>query len=438
MSMHGHRPKRHAIIGMAVIMLSIALPLTATNLVIGTGNDWVTMGFGNNEDDGHSFSVYGAARFDNGLMLSIDLDGYTDQQTIHKRYSTLSLALSYPFSFQPWPHVALSLSPTVGVHLAGNLGLEGLQNLLHRILGRDAVVLPEAYEELKVMALMGADAHAVVSLGFHRLGVGVTASSIPLWKSRIDLSLFWQLKELFTFGVGYRAPFVHDDHPVHGLDQGQDNGFYLFSIYQTPLLHTAWAIWPGTGFSWGSFGIDVLSFGQPKRFAHADLSTVSGIYYDPEGYQSRVSALLYRGFLLQVHYSNGPTAQGSIYRRNIGMWSLGWQWEPFDDQALLRPSLSLLAGLKRYNLTMNLSQVLIDEVRPAIGIEAGLGLGRKNGWIVGNSAYHFRLGVALHYTFAVSSLTAPDPQWDRIARPWTLIFGLALQIDHDLGAGAQY
>ncbi|MDY0304083.1 MAG: hypothetical protein RBQ65_05450 [Sphaerochaeta sp.] len=435
--MHGHRPKRHAMIGMAVVMLSIVLPLTPASLILGTGNDWITMGFGNNEDDGHSFSVYGATRFDNGLLLSIDIDGYTDQQTIHKRYSTLNLALSYPFSFQPWPNVELSLSPTVGVHLAGNLGLEAVQNLLHRILGRDEVALPEAYQELKVMALMAASASASVSLGSHRLGVSALASSVPLWESRFDFSLYYQIGKLITIGVGYHLPIAHDDHPVRSIDLAQSHGFYLSSLYQTPLIQTTWIIWPGTGFSWGGFGIDVLSFGQPKRFVHADLSTVSGIYYDTEGFQTRISALLFRGFLLQVHYSNGPTAKGSIYRRNIGMWSLGWQWEPFDEHALLRPSLSLLAGVKRYNLNMNLSQVIIDEIRPAIGIEAGLGLGRKNGWVVGSSAYHFRLGVALHYTFAVSSLTAPDPRWDRIAQPWTLIFGLALQIDHDLDTGVR-
>lgn len=132
-----------------------------------------------------------------------------------------------------------------------------------------------------------------------------------------------------------------------------------------------------------------------------------------------------------MHYSNGPTEKGATYRRNIGAWSIGWQWEPVRSSALLRPSLSLFAGLKRYNLIKDYTTPVIEAVLPAIGIEAGVGLGKKDAWIVGNSACHLRLGFALHYTFGSESLVASYPQWDRIARPITLLLGLVLQIDHD-------
>lgn len=415
-----------------MLFVAILLPLGATSLVIGTGNDWITMGFGNNTDDGHSFSVSAHAAFDTGLSLLFDLDGYTDQRETAMRYSTLSLSLSYPFSFHPHPNLALTLSPLGGVHLSGDLGLQALQNLLHRILGRDEVFLTEAYDGVRAMVTLGANAQVSLTMGSHRLGARVAATTVPEWESRLDLSLLYQVEEMLTVGVGYLARFDHDHHPVRTLSVAQSQGLYLFSSYHSPLLNTAWAIWPETGFSWGSFGIDVLAFTQPKRFATSDLSTVSGIYYDRNGYQMRVSGLLYRGFLLQVHYSNGPTEKGAALRRNIGAWSVGWQWEPFSASAFLRPSISLFAGLKRYNLIKDYTTPVIEAILPAIGIEAGVGLGKKDAWIVGDSAYHFRLAVALHYTFESGSLVACDPQWERIARPLTLLFGLVLQIDHDL------
>jgi len=433
--MHQARLKNVRLLSLVIVLSTVTLlRLSAASLVVSTGNDWITMGFGNNEDDGHSFSVSAHASLNNGLSLLLDLDGYTDQQTAGQRYSTLSLSLSYPFTYHPGSNWELSLSPMVGVHLAGNLGLETLQNLLHRILDRDEVHLAEAYDGLQAMVLLGGDAQASIRLGAHRLGASLVATTVPEWESRANVSLFYQLGELFRAGVGYQERWAHEHHPVRTLDLAQSRGFYLFSTYHTPLLSTAWAIWPESGFSWGSFGFDALAFSQPKRFEKTDLSTVNGIYYDTAGYQTRVSALLYRAFLIQVHYSNGPTAPGEDFRRNIGLWSVGWQWEPASSSALLRPSLSLLAGLKRYNLIEGYTQTRIDTVLPAVGIEAGLGLGRKNGWIVGDSAYHFRLGVALHYTFAAGTLTASYPHWDRIARPATLLFGLALQIDHDFGA----
>ncbi|MCK9548599.1 MAG: hypothetical protein M0Q37_08835 [Sphaerochaeta sp.] len=430
-----HRTPTVRSLALVIILLaSTLLPLLATSLVIGTGNDWITMGFGNNEDDGHSFAVSAHATVDNGLSLLFDLDGYTDQREVDLRYSTLSLSLSYPFTYRPHPSLELSLSPLVGAHLAGDLGLQTLQNLLHRILGRDEVFLGEAYDGVKGMVLLGASTQAAVTLGSHRVGARVEAATVPLWESQGDLSLFWQGWDLIRAGIGYHARFDHDHHPVRTLELTQNRGLYLFSTYHTPLLHTAWTIWPETGFSWGSFGFDVLAFGQPKRFVEADLSTVNGIYYDTAGYQTRVSALLYKGFLVQVHYSNGPTAKGAAFRRNIGTWSVGWQWEPANPSALLRPSLSVLAGVKRLNLVENYSTVRIDALRAVAGVEAGVGLGRKDGWVVGNSAYHFRFGVAVHYTFASTSLSAPALHWDQINRPLTLLFGLALQIDHDFDA----
>ena len=414
-----------------MLFVAILLPLGATSLVIGTGNVWITMGFGNNTDDGHSFSVSAHAAFDTGLSLLFDLDGYTDQRETAMRYSTLSLSLSYPFSFHPHPNLALTLSPLGGVHLSGDLGLQALQNLLHRILGRDEVFLTEAYDGVRAMVTLGANAQVSLTMGSHRLGARVAATTVPEWESRLDLSLLYQVEEMLTVGVGYLARFDHDHHPVRTLSVAQSQGLYLFSSYHSPLLNTAWAIWPETGFSWGSFGIDVLAFTQPKRLAKADLSTVSGIYYDRNGYQMRVSGLLYRGFLLQVHYSNGPTEKGAPLRRNIGAWSVGWQWEPFSASAFLRPSISLLPASSA--TTSSRSTDAHHRSHSACHRHRSRrGLDKKDAWIVGDSAYHFRLAVALHYTFESGSLVASDPQWERIARPLTLLFGLVLQIDHDL------
>ncbi|MDX9915379.1 MAG: hypothetical protein RBS49_05750, partial [Sphaerochaeta sp.] len=69
-----HRTPTVRSLALVIILLaSTLLPLLATSLVIGTGNDWITMGFGNNEDDGHSFAVSAHATVDNGLSLLFDL-----------------------------------------------------------------------------------------------------------------------------------------------------------------------------------------------------------------------------------------------------------------------------------------------------------------------------------------------------------------------------
>lgn len=424
--------RRLFLAGSLAVVLACAHALGAASLTVGTGNDWITMGFGNNEDDGHSFSVFGAFEADNGLAAHLILDGFTDQRDTATRYSTLAFTLSYPITHRLRPQLSLTVQPAIGTLLAGALGLEALQNLLHRILGRDEVYASEAYEGLLAMPVFSARALLSAQSGHQHIEAAITLQAIPAWQRSMDLSLLWSFDRLITVGLGIVCESSSDDTAVRMRERAQKTGPYLLTRYDSSLLHTSWTIWGQTGFSWGTFGFDPLAFGQTPRFEHSDLSIIGGIYYDLLGYQSRVSGLVYKHLLVQVHYSNGPVAPQSTFRRNIGLWSVGWRWEPRGATSLLSPSLSLLAGAKRYNVLQHIDQGLVDEVHPTIGMEVGLTLGSSHPLIVGPDAYRLAMSVAVHYTLGSVSVPSIHPRWEEIARPLSLLFGLVLYIDHDL------
>lgn len=421
-----------------LLILLLTLPLSGlvaqlSTLEIGTGNDWVTFGLGNNQDDGHSFSVYLNGETTKGFGFSLILDGVTDQQFSHERYGALALSLSQRLSLRLAPAVTLSLEPAIGVAAAGNLGLEWIQNTLHGLLGRAPVNLPEADQQLRVHPSLSLKGDGALFLGRSSVHLLVSASYTHALEGSLNGAISLEMMDTLHLGGGVSRLYPASDYPSQQLRVQQYSGPYLFSIYDGSLIKTRWMTFPTTGFSYGTFGFDPLAFTREKRFTHADWAVAGGISYDPAGYQTRLASLRYRNAVLAIRYSNGPLAQGSGQRRNIGSWSLGY-FTPIGPTTLLfRPTIELYGGFKRFNLVQGFNTPLIDKLRPVIGVEVGLGLGPEDGWIIENQAYHFRLAIGAQHTLFTSSLAAPYEKWEKIAQPWSFLFGLVLEIRHDFG-----
>ncbi|HPB42287.1 MAG TPA: hypothetical protein PLR03_05630, partial [Sphaerochaeta sp.] len=122
---------------------------TFEEVSFGTGNDWITLGLGDNWDDGLSYGLHATVRMKNRLRLTLALEGYTDKLIHQQRYDLAKLAIAYPFLFD-FRHSYARLSPAGGVLIAGNLGFQNAQNFFHRILQKDELTLAYPQAETSV------------------------------------------------------------------------------------------------------------------------------------------------------------------------------------------------------------------------------------------------------------------------------------------------
>ena len=101
---------RRALFLFLIAVVSV-VPLGATaaeHLLLSTGNDAISLGLGNNQDDGRSFSLRGELR-GRGWTMAVELTSHTDQHTSKHRYDTLDFSFAYPYALplpvmEPHPH----------------------------------------------------------------------------------------------------------------------------------------------------------------------------------------------------------------------------------------------------------------------------------------------------------------------------------------------
>lgn len=126
-----------------LLLLISLLPLGAvevTHLHMGLGNDWYTMGLGDNLDDGLSFGGHLGIAVDDTIFLKADALGFTDKSDTSHRYDQININLTSPISVG-LSSFTVRFTPLVGVSLAGNFGFEELQNRVHDSLERPRVYL---------------------------------------------------------------------------------------------------------------------------------------------------------------------------------------------------------------------------------------------------------------------------------------------------------
>lgn len=423
-----------------ITLASPAIALSVTSLSLGSGNDWYTMGLGYNQDDGLSFGGYTTATFDNNLVLNAEVKAFTDRIQSNTRHDEVQISASYPFFFQVSPRTGISLVGSAGLVLSGNLGMQAIQNTFHSLISRDAITLVYYDDHIVLHPLLSVRAQGGWLYEHALLGVELGFSYVHRWEQSLQANLFLSYASLLSIRFGYLAKNIEGTDPSQVIQKERYEGLRLSFTYDGGLLETSFYSFLQSAYSYGSFGFNPLSLLWPKTYRTTDFTFTSGILYNLLGHQNRLIAFSFGPISFETRHTNGPLLnrwEDQNDRMNIGSWLFGYRVLQENELSMLNFYGKLLAGLWRFNLQQNFITTLVEEVRPGIGIEAGLRIGTKRWWVIGNSSYHPRIALSLYYVFGTESIKdhVVIDDFEAHAGPLIVMAGIAIDIDHDLSEG---
>jgi hypothetical protein len=400
-------------------------------LRLATGNDAISLGLGNNQDDGRSFSALLSTRLAMGLDIAFEITSFTDQRNSAMRHDTMDLSVTYPFSFLlggPWS-LAGRGGPSLTV--AGPFGLEWAQNFLHSFKNKQPVLLPTDSRNPTAHIGFDADIALQYTQRTHQGSLSAAVTHRHAWETIGQAAVQYRWADTLSLALGYQHTKGWSGFPSQYMQEERYNGFFIQTHYDGPLLQTNYLFFPHSGFGYGYIGFDLLSFAAEPTYQKSDLTTSHGLYYEMDGTPLRLTSVGKNGFSIDVLYISGPVKP--IYRYNISVWQLAYQWKFCNWTTLFCPAIKASAGLKRINLVQNFDEPIFEVTKPLLGLEASIKIGSAPMMVVANTAYWMRIAASLHYLIDAPKDATVSP----IAvhtKPWTFILGLILQIDHDLSA----
>jgi hypothetical protein len=403
------------------------------SLVLETGNDWYTLGLGNNLDDQVSFGSDLRLTQDN-LELDVALYGITDKIENQKRYDLLEASLFYDFS-TTFKGLEVSVIPTVGITVSGNLGFQAVQNLIHTLLSRDLLSLTYEDDTQLYFPALGAAVSVAYPYGFFDLGLEASYDISIGWEQAAYAGAFVRIGDVLQWRAGYLwVDPLDTDWDTHTLISTSYTGPTLSYSFDGGLFQTSWVYHDTGKTSYGSFGLDVMQFFAPKVYEHSDFTFSAGFLYDLQHQQNRLLSLTYKHFVFEIKHKNGPLfnlMEEQETRMTIASWMGGYSKE-FTDSGFVRPYGKFLVGLERYNLNYNYTESVIEELRPTVGIESGVILFPEGLLVTGSDTYRLKLSFSLQYIFGTEEIQAVDSDFAPHVTPWLFMAGIAFDIGHDL------
>lgn len=432
-----HKKAEALLLALLITLSTPAFALSVTSLSVGSGNDWYTMGLGYNQDDGHSFGGYTAVTFSNNLVLNAEAKAFTDRIESNLRHDEIQISASYPFLFPVSKRIGISVVGSAGMLLAGNLGMQNIQNSFHSLISRDHVNLVYYDDQFRLHPLLSLRIQGGWLYGHALLGLELGYSYVHAWEQSLQANMFLSYASLLTVRLGYLAKDIEGIDTSQVIQKERYEGLRLSFSYDGGLLETSFYSFLQSGFSYGSFGINPLALSYSKTYQQTDFTFTSGVLYNMEGHQNRLIAFSFGSVSFETRHTNGPMLnhwEDQNDRMNLGSWLLGYRFLYERETSMFDPYVKTLAGLWRFNLQQNFTTTLVEEVRPSIGIETGVRIGTQRWWVMGNTSYHPRLAVSLHYVFGTDSLRENPAiaYFEPHTGPWILMAGIVLDIDHDL------
>ncbi len=410
-----------------LLTMSVLSAVTLTELNVGLGNDWITLGLGDNWDDGLSYGGHLKARFENNLLITLNLEGYTDKFKSQSRYDVAKLNASYPFTFS-FTSSYLRLTPAGGILLSGNLAFQEAQNLLHRFLQKDEVHL--TYPSGGPMAHVSVGGEAAGGYRLNKFAVeGALSFEYEVgWEFDWTAAARLRLDRESYLTLGWRWAYSASRYESQDLQTHRYRGIELTLYHDGAVLSTFFATYPLTGYSYGGWYINPLAFGEHPTFISPDYAYGMGIFLGLTGQRNRSIEVIYKNLSIELRYKNGPI-EDAWYQ--VSSYVVGWRYDLYEGSWAL-PYLKALAGLEQFALKHESRAVLDHSFYPTIAVEAGSYFGRRKQWVLGNLNYRPRLAASLHYIIGNEPRpTLPVVYQHQIP---TLIFqiGIALEIEHDL------
>ena len=305
------------------VLLLILLPLCAlyaftfdfdNRILIGTGNDRLSMGLSKQNDDFVAFNSFltlinGPARF------HVYLDAYADP-TADVRHDELIFAGSWSFYPYQGDRFRFEIRPSAGVDVDGNLGLSGLGKLMDRPTSRAFLEIPYVR---KTSVLPYAD---MMVVGSYRLTEHI----------RFGLYLLPQYWEEFRLNFG---AFL--DYKRSGYSLTYDGSWTFTTRLDFGILVFEHRSNLTRSLSFGTFILDAGGFFRERTWEVSDTyagfggQSINGIDFVTQ--QARLMLSNRASITLLSRYTSGfPVIREDNpherIRRSYNMTALGFLWEP--------------------------------------------------------------------------------------------------------------
>lgn len=417
-----------------ILLLTCLIPLSAsqlTHLHMGTGNDWYTMGLGDNLDDGLSFGGHLMLAFEDSLFLKVDALGFTDRDGTGYRYDQINVNLYAPLSFALGPFIT-TVTPLLGMGMEGDFGFNRVQNTLHQRIDRPILDLTYDRLDTKAHLNLGSTILALYPLGWIQVGLQGSYLHTFGWEGSLQTVAVLKVGSSLTLQAGYSFMQESGGGPAHQTMMEKLSGPTFSYYFDGGLITNSWIYHLNSESSYGVFGIDLMQIFQPVTYDHTDFTYSLGVLYDMVGHQNRSFSLAFGPLIMQTRHKSGPMRNNlsEPYKRmTVASWMVGYQRE-WEATELIYPYLKTLWGFQRYNLQTP-STVLIEIIKGTVALEAGIKLGRDGQWVAKNNSYRPRLSASIQYVFDTGEIQNIDSAFDRHIGPWLLLLGVGLDIGHD-------
>jgi len=266
------------------LFLLFSLSAESPRVILGTGNDVLTIGLSRDVDDQRSFSLNTAVIL-GSKQITVDYESITNRGWRQRwsvydetaqgnpdswfsgRYDELRITASHEFKFNKESCV-ITIKPGLGIDASGNLGGQFLQNTFHEISNIHKVYIP--YDQKTVVRpLISFDSSIEFSFGKFILKPTVRTMAVPMLRASESILIGASYYSL-DFSLGYK--FIqcksssdsnkltaeellskYQSGPVFNLSF--DGGFVI-GEYTTSIL---------TGSGFGKIGFDVMALFEKRK-----------------------------------------------------------------------------------------------------------------------------------------------------------------------------
>lgn len=297
------------------------------------------------------------------------------------------------------------------------------------------LALPYDRTEARAHLNLGSTVQTMVRLGWVELGLEASYLHTFDWENSIQTLAVIKLGNALTLKGGYS--FMHDfaAEPTHHVMMDRLSGPTFSYYFDGGLVTNSWIYHINSGSSYGVFGIDVMQLFQPATYDHTDFTYSLDFLYDMAGHQNRSFSLAFGPIIWQTRHKSGPIKNDPANagrRMTIASWMVGYlkEWEATE---IIHPYLETLWGYQRFNLRTGSAAVdiILEETRATIALEAGIKFGRDGQWVARNNSYRPKISTSIQYVFGTKTIKDQDTAFAKYVGPWIFMVGIGLDIGHD-------
>jgi hypothetical protein len=423
-------------------------PSSISSLVF---NDSVTLGLSDNPDDLRSYGMQILFHHESGWEVYSSIFGLTfrDRESQEgKRYDEFILQGGRLFHFHIGdgePDMMIDLAPYVGVTMAGNLGLDHAQNLVHEVLDITLVDLPYEGDNLRVSPHVGSMAAFV-----YKEKAPWFSSSDLIFRAEVELSHALSYKSSvsthisvgqstssvsdFAVGLGYVWAHVYDDWFTHEMVTMSETGVIGLLRWHFGVISFTYQWYLERLQGYGGLGFDI-DLGENIRWQRNDVVLSMGMTI-PE--RMTATSLRYKiidelSLSITNMFKMVPLSSDERTREIVSIWTLGGDYE-FSRLSLgwMRPFVSSALGLKRVLVMEDDTDSVIDSngrvrsfsaIKFLADVQAGLRFFTDGRLQYQGVAYGLEISAGLQYgsTKAIQVFGVYDLEMVEVWRPYVKV-----------------